>query len=166
MGVYHGVWESKDPIQPTGAGVVGVVCVLKVGRVTSEILYTVIAKDGVDFTVRLRETMWAIPWDNGQIGVTNYVDRHLRRQLGEEAQGLFPEILLPSVRSMHIEDGYGVSLVLHRDCLEAVREGFVLPFQTYRVDSGRQEVSTHIGEEIVTNQTLSDGFLVAFDAER
>ena len=80
---------------------------------------------------------------------------------------MFPEILLPSVRSMYIEDGYGVSLVLYRDCLEAaVREGLVLPFQTHRVNPGSREVSTHIGEEVVTNQTLSDGFLVAFDAKR
>ena len=62
MDVYHGVWESKDPIQPTGARVVGVVRVFKVGRVTSEILHTVIAEDGVDFTVRFRETVWAISW--------------------------------------------------------------------------------------------------------
>ena len=85
MDVCHGVWESKDPIQSTGARVVGVVRVFKVGGVTSEILHTVIAEDSVDFTVRFRETVWAISLDTGRIGVTNYVDRHLRRELGKEA---------------------------------------------------------------------------------
>ena len=68
---------------------------------------------------------------------------------------------------MNVEDGDGVSLVLYRNCLEAaVREGFVLPFQTYRVDLRLWEVITHIGEEVVTIQTFSDGFLIAIDEER
>ena len=66
--------------------------VLEVGWMTSEILYMMVAEDSVDFTVRLRESRWAISWDSGCIGVTNYEDRHLRGELGKEAQGVLPKI--------------------------------------------------------------------------
>ena len=91
-----------------------------------------VVQDGFDFTVGFREAVWAISRDRGRVGVADYVDRHLRRELGKEAQGVFPKVLLPPVRSMYIEDSHGVSLVLYGDYLEtAVCESLVLLFETY-----------------------------------
>ena len=104
---------------------------LEAGWMTSEILYMVVAEDGVDFTVRFLESMWAISRDSGYIGVANNEDRHLRGELGKEAQGVLPKILVFPVRSMNVEDGNGVSLVLDTNCLEAVfGECLVLVLQT------------------------------------